>query len=86
MSAAKQRDIRSAHKLLLLHSTSFASPKYGQEYIRGGRESILLYIAVCKHPLPSTEVNVVSTVQTPFAKYRGQVTQSYTQAYHKRLA
>ena len=34
---------------------------YGQEYIRGGRESVLLPIAVCKHPLPSTEVNVVST-------------------------
>ena len=25
-------------------------------------------------------------VQTPFAKYRGQVTLSYTQTYHKRLA
>ena len=29
-----------------------------QEYIRGGRESVVLCIAVCKHPLPSTEVNV----------------------------
>ena len=25
-------------------------------------------------------------VQTPFAKYRGQVTLSYIQTYHKRLA
>ena len=29
-----------------------------QEYIRGVRESILLPIAVCKHPLPSTEVKL----------------------------
>ena len=34
------------------------------------RESVLLHIAVCKHLLPSTE---------------GQVTQFYTQTYHKRL-
>jgi hypothetical protein len=28
-----------------------------QEYLRGGTESILLRISLCKHPLPSTEVN-----------------------------
>ena len=38
---------------------------YCQEHnIRGGKESVLLRIAVCKHPLPSTEVNVVSTTST----------------------
>ena len=31
---------------------------WDQEYIRGGKESILLLIAVCKHPLPSTEVKL----------------------------
>ena len=31
---------------------------FEQEYIRGGRESILLPIAVCKHSLPNTEVKL----------------------------
>jgi hypothetical protein len=33
---------------------------FWQEYVRGGKESIVLHIAVYKHPLPSTEINLYS--------------------------
>ena len=42
-----------------------------QEYIRGGKESILLRIAVCKHPLKSTEVKLTSASITVMVTHPG---------------
>ena len=38
------------------------SPTSPQLLIRGGKESITLHIAVCKHPLESTEVKLTKIV------------------------